>query len=206
MLELTKKQLDFLEKSVEGTYTQNSSGSIDVNGDVNCSRQNLKSIPVQFGSVSGCFYCHMNQLTSLEFCPSSVSGDFYCFNNQLTSLEFCPSTVSGNFSCHHNQLTSLEFCPSTVSRDFHCSYNQLTSLEFCPSAVSGDFYCYSNPVSEETLELLFQARSIQKLSWPTALASCYSKIPQKDLKLMKIPKDFKEKYRGNITASNLGLI
>ncbi len=185
MGQLTLKQLKFLADSVEGTWAQNPDSSISVKGVVDCSSQNLTSIPVQF---------------------STVSGNFYCFNNQLTSLKGCPNQVLGYFDCSDNLLTSLEFCPSTISGNLYCYKNRLVTLEFCPKQISGNLYCHNNPVSKETLKLLFQARTVQKLSWISALANYYDKIPQKDLDIMKIPKDFKEKYRGNIAASNLGLI
>lgn len=184
MNKLTKGQLEFIEKNIEGTWVQNVDSSVSIKGDFICAAQGLKSIPVQFKDVSGGFYCFDNKLTSLKWCPETV-GDFFCSNNKLTSLKYCPNIIKG---------------------DFDCGENQLVTLEYCPDIVPGTFRCENNPVSEETLNLLFQARTIQKLSWEQALASCYSKIPQKDLDIMKIPKDFKEKYRGNIAASNLGLI
>ncbi len=185
MNKLTAEQFNFLEDYVEGTWTQNIDFSVSVKGNINFFNRKLKLIPVQFKEVSGNFCCAHNQLTSLENSPFIVLGDFWCSDNKLISLKHCPREIQGNLDCYNNQLISLEYCPSTVSGDF--SFN-------------------NNPVSEKTLKLLFQARTAQKLSWPAALASCYSKIPQEDLKVLDLPKDFKEKYRGNIAASNLGLI
>ena len=149
-------------------YTINSDMSISVNGNVDLSYKNLKSIPINFKevggyfscdnnrltslrgcpeTVGGFFYCHNNQLTSLKGCPETVGGHFNCDNNQLTSLEYCPETVGGNFYCDNNQLTSLEYCPETVGGNFYCGYNQLTSLEYCPETVGGDFNCYRNQIT-----------------------------------------------------------
>ena len=125
-------------------YTINDDMSISVDGSVNLSYRNLKSIPIKFKEVGGYFYCHNNQLTSLEYCPETVGGHFSCSRNQLTSLEYCPETVGGFFSCDNNQLTSLKYCPETVGGDFYCNVNQLTSLEYCPETVGGDFSCHSN--------------------------------------------------------------
>ncbi len=127
-------------------YTINDDMSISVNGNVDLSDKNLKSIPIKFKEVTGYFYCGYNQLTSLEYCPETVGG-FSCSNNQLTSLKYCPETVGGNFYCGYNQLASLKYCPETVGGHFFCSYNQLTSLKYCPETVGGDFWCSYNQIT-----------------------------------------------------------
>jgi hypothetical protein len=78
---------DILNKVVEGTYTIQSDGTFDVNGNVNMSKMNLTKIPVKFGKITGYFDCSYNQLTTLEGAPQSVGRHFNCRYNQLTSLE-----------------------------------------------------------------------------------------------------------------------
>ena len=158
--------IELLKKCINGTYTINDDGSIDVDGDVNLSNRNLTKIPFNFGKVSGSFFCYNNQLTSLKGAPNAVGGyfdcsnnklttldgvpnniggGFYCNNNQLTSLEGVPNTVGGYFDCNNNQLTSLDGAPNNVGSGFDCSDNQLTSLKGAPNNVGGNFYCYNNP-------------------------------------------------------------
>ncbi len=90
--------------------------SISVDGSVDLSYKNLKSIPIKFKEVSGNFYCSNNQLTSLKGCPETVGGHFNCHYNQLTSLEYCPETVGGHFSCYDNQLTNFDGLPEFFER------------------------------------------------------------------------------------------
>ncbi len=158
--------LKLLKKCIRGTYTINDDGSIDVEGDVDLSREKLTKIPFSFGKVSGNFKCTDNQLTSLEGAPNTVGGNFscyfnqltslkgapntvgdnfYCTNNKLTSLEGAPNNVGGGFLCYNNQLTTLEGAPNTVGGSFYCYHNQLTSLDGAPNNVGGGFYCYNNP-------------------------------------------------------------
>ena len=94
--------LKLLKKCINGTYTINDDGSIDVNGSVNLSSKKLTKIPFNFSKVSGNFKCTDNQLTSLEGAPNNVGGSFYCSSNKLTSLEGAPNTVGGNFYCYNN--------------------------------------------------------------------------------------------------------
>jgi hypothetical protein len=128
-------------------WTLNSSGLVDVDGDVNLAYQGLSKLPLKFGRVTGNFWCYSNQLTSLEGCPTEIRGDFLCQYNLLTSLEGCPTQIGGDFSCHRNQLTTLEGCPTEIGGAFWCFYNQLTSLEGCPTEIGGSFLCYYNQLT-----------------------------------------------------------
>jgi len=58
--------LELLKKCINGKYTINDDGSIDVDGEVDLSRKKLTKIPFKFRNVSGGFYCNNNQLTSLK--------------------------------------------------------------------------------------------------------------------------------------------
>ena len=71
-------------------YTINSDMSISVNGYVDLTHKNLKSLPIKFKEVSGDFDCSYNQLTSLKYCPETVGGRFYCFVNQITNFDGLP--------------------------------------------------------------------------------------------------------------------
>ena len=52
--------------------------------------------------VNGNFNCSNNNLTSLEGAPKEVGGSCYCYENNLTTLEGAPKTVGGNFDCGNN--------------------------------------------------------------------------------------------------------
>ncbi len=105
---MTEQEIhDICKKYKIKNYIINSDGSIDVDGNVNLVKKNLKEIPLKFNRVSGYFNCSNNNLTTLEGCPKKVDGNFYCHKNELTSLEGCPKYVGGNFYFYHNQLTSL---------------------------------------------------------------------------------------------------
>jgi hypothetical protein len=128
-------------------WTLNSSGLVDVDGDVYISYKSLSKLPIKFGRVTGHFRCYSNNLTSLEGCPPEIREDFWCSKNQLTSLEGCPREIGGNFLCYNNKLTSLEGCPKEIGGSFWCHYNKLTTLEGCPKEIGGDFLCYYNQLT-----------------------------------------------------------
>jgi len=119
-----KKSKIPLTDCIDGTYTINDDGSIDVDGSVILINEKLTKIPFKF---------------------RNVSDDFYCYDNQLTSLDGAPNTVGGNFSCYDNQLTSLDGAPITVGGGFDCTCNNLISLKGAPNRVGGNFLCYNNP-------------------------------------------------------------
>ena len=108
-MQLTKEQIDFLDRVVSGgrnNWTLNSEGKVDVDGWVSIHNENLTEIPVKFGKVTEFFSCSINKLTTLKNCPDYVSGDFSCYDNHLTSLEFAPSEVGLTFWCDDNPLTN----------------------------------------------------------------------------------------------------
>ena len=131
-------------------YTINEDGSIDVDGNVNLKRNNLRELPLKFRNVVGNFYCEFNQLTSLDGAPKSVGDYFNCRDNKLTTLEGAPQRVGGEFDCSYNKLTSLVGCPQYIGGGFYCISNQLTSLVGCPQSVGGNFECSGNQLT--TLE------------------------------------------------------
>ncbi|MCK9476332.1 MAG: hypothetical protein M0R46_10450 [Candidatus Muirbacterium halophilum] len=142
---INRSEIDSIcEKYNITNYTINDDGSIDVNGDVNLKRNNLRELPLKFRKVTGNFYCNDNQLTNLKDSPQHVGGDFFCSNNKLISLDGVPQSIGGYFSCSYNQLISLEGAPKSIGGYFSCSGNNLTSLEGAPKRVSGLFLCYSN--------------------------------------------------------------
>jgi len=106
-----------------------------IDNSIDLSGIDLKKLP-DFSNcvVNGNFNCSNNQLTSLEGAPQKVVGYFDCSGNQLTSLKGAPYEVGGLFNCSGNQLTSLEGAPKEVGGLFNCSGNQLTSLDGRPKA------------------------------------------------------------------------
>ena len=206
---LTPEQVEWLDLCARGLWTLNpSTGLVDVTGNFFCHGQSLVNFKgVRFGEVEGAFYCRHNNLTSLEGAPHTVEGSFscednaltslegaphtvrrsfYCSANALTSLEGAPHTVEGDFSCRHNNLTSLEGAPHTVRRSFYCEDNNLTSLEGAPHTVEGGFSCNDNPVSRETLHILFSLMK-QGESYTEAVESKWNTIPLPDKALIYNP-------------------
>ena len=154
-----KLTMEILEKNIDGTYEIDSSGFVNVEGDVYLDHRNLDSFGnIKFGKVTGYFWCFDNNLTSLEGSPKEVSGNFYCYSNNLTSLEGSPKYVGGNFVCSHNKLTSLEGSPKEVGGDFYCYNNPLTNFDL-HCKVKGEIYSgqelnVKHPYSKEILREL----------------------------------------------------
>ena len=227
---LTQEQIDWLDECVNGSWKLNpQTGLINVDGDFWCREQRLTDFKgVKFGKVSGDFYCYRNELTGLEGAPQTVGGSFLCYRNELTTLVGAPKTVNGNFSCRDNELTSLEGAPKTVNGVFSCADNELTSLEGAPQAVSGDFicsdnvltslvgapqsvrgcfYCEDNPVSESTLDSIFELMKNGK-PYQQALEEYWPKMSNEDRALMYkemsnlSPEDIR-KYKALATYNNI---
>jgi hypothetical protein len=104
-----------------GLYFEN--GLWNSHDDVGLYNLYLTRLPLKFGTVNGDFDCSCNQLTSLEGAPNRVSGNFWCNTNKLPSLKGAPDIIGGYFNCRSNRLTDLEGAPELVNGDFYCEDN-----------------------------------------------------------------------------------
>ena len=134
------------EKYQIKNYTINDDGTIDVDGYVHLSFNDLTELPLTFNKVTGYFGCGYNKLTTLKGSPRWVGGFFTCQYNQLTSLEFGPDYVE-NFDCSNNYLTDLIGSPKQVVGNFYCAGNQnLTNPKGASEKIGKYFYCVNTPL------------------------------------------------------------
>lgn len=120
---------------------------VNVNHSVYLSNKGLYGcLPVKFGQINGDFNCSLNELTSLEGAPHTVLGTFDCSWNNLTSLEYSPKKVGRSFFCHNNSLETLKGAPTEVKRTFDCSFNTLKNLSGGPIRVESIFNITSNDI------------------------------------------------------------
>jgi len=90
-------------------YIINDDFTIDVtNGDVDISDCSLTELPLRFNRVEGNFNCSSNQLTTLDGCPQYVNGDFRCDSNELESLINGPKFVGGIYYIQNNLIQTLD--------------------------------------------------------------------------------------------------
>ena len=159
---------DICKKYNIENYTINPDGSIDVDGNVNITYENLLEIPINFNNVSGDFYCQYNSLTTLKGSPKYVGGSFFCNNNELTTLEHSPIFIKNiiNYSsnmltsmigcskhigsmilCDDNYLVNLDYIPKHINDDLDCSRNKITTFKNGPMCIDGRLYINNNPIS-----------------------------------------------------------
>ena len=120
-MELSKKQMEFLDKFTKGEWTfKEETGLVDIEGDFDCSRNRIERN--YYGGVKA-----VSDFEGVKF--GVVTGNFYCCHNTIKSLKGAPQEVGGNFNCSHNKLTSLEGAPQRVGGDFDCLRNKITSIK-----------------------------------------------------------------------------
>ncbi|MBR5298222.1 MAG: hypothetical protein IKU29_10215 [Parabacteroides sp.] len=143
---------------INGTYSINDDGIVDVDGDVILSDK-VTSIDIQFGTVSKSFSCaRCKYLKSLEGSPESCMVFSCSFCTELISLKGCPKQVKKTLNVNHchnitsldeigtaptyvldgcSNLSSLKGLPYNVTNLFcdHCT--SLTSLEGCSNRITG---------------------------------------------------------------------
>lgn len=186
--EIEQEKSDFLNRYAKGKWEVDpSTGLININGGLDCQHKNIKNFKgIRFGKVTY-FYCNNNQLTSLEGAPQEVKEDFDCSFNSITSLNGSPKKIGLHFNCSSNYIKSLIGAPEEVKGILNLRNNLINSLEgaFIDDEIItvGGTDFTNNPVSEETLEIIFN--KMQKgISYPIALAYSRKQIPPKDWDLL----------------------
>jgi hypothetical protein len=130
-IDANKATRDLLRKYFEipGKKSIRDDGRVDVVGDCTALvSEDLKKLPIRFGSISRNFNCQGLGLTSLDGSPDIVSGAFNCSQNNLTSLIGGPKEVENYYFCNNNKLTSLEGMATTIGGSVYCAGNPLISL------------------------------------------------------------------------------
>ena len=148
---LTKRQVNFLNKCTTGTWKENLDGTIDIKGSFDFANSKGKMVwfgkikGIKFGQVTEHFNCYERDLISLDCAPEYVGGWFNCSSNMLTTLDGSPKKYMGDlFDCSNNKLATLKGAPLEVPGDFLCYENNLINLEGAPDKVGGDFSCFGN--------------------------------------------------------------
>lgn len=88
-------------KGIEN-YTILPNLTVDVHQSVNLHGQCKHFIPIQFGTVEGDFDCSNNELLSLEGSPFNVLGKFFCGYNLLRNFEYLPIHIRSHLYCSGN--------------------------------------------------------------------------------------------------------
>ena len=87
-------------------YTINEDGSVDVNGDVDLSFENLDYLPIRFRKINGFFVVNDNNLTSVENFPTYVECYMDISHNKLTDLTELKTIIGEDLNINHNLLKS----------------------------------------------------------------------------------------------------
>ena len=159
-IEKTCQKLDIDEYSINNDFF------VDVYGDVNLSELGLVEIPLMFNRVDGDFDCSSNDLESLDGSPKHVGGSFYCSYNNLTTLENAPLYVGDSFECGYNELETLKGGPENEIEFYDCNSNKLKNLNGAPSKVD-TFFCSHNELKtfkgdlKEANKLIIQNNNIR---------------------------------------------
>lgn len=134
---LSQEQIEILDKLREKPsriqkWSQDSSGLVNVVGDLRAHFDAWTSLPVKFGKIHGTFdVSECENLISLEGCPYETIGDFDISNcYKLKSLKNSPKKIGGDFIAIDSGLTSLEHFPEHVEGDVYLNYcRNLTSIQ-----------------------------------------------------------------------------
>jgi len=132
---LTLKQIEFLYKAVDGTWTfGETTGRVDVNGNVYINKTYYKSSTNgRYGRWRG------NRYRTLHVPFNHVEGNFLVgwVQDCTKSFDNFPRTVSGNCECRHFTVEDWVNAPVLVEGDFDFSGSQIRSFKGFNTQVKG---------------------------------------------------------------------
>jgi hypothetical protein len=93
-----KETKNWLDEMKIKKYTINDDLTVDVDGSVFIVHffsdfNKIPFIPIQFNTINGNFDCSHNNLTSLKGCPFKIKKDFNCHNNDLKDINDLNSKI-----------------------------------------------------------------------------------------------------------------
>lgn len=150
VLNISSQKLTKLE--IKGNYLITYSGGVEQRRfhfsgvtSLDCSNNQLVSLPNSLPEGLKILHCSHNQLTSLPILPESLEK-LICHHNQLIRLpDYLPTGLKGIY-CVSNRLTNLPLLPEGLE-DLLCHGNQLTSLPDPLPKRLEMLFCYDNPLN-----------------------------------------------------------
>lgn len=140
-MSLDKEEINKLLKYYKvKRYTINEDLSVDVNGNVDLSDNELDCLPIVFNTVSGNFIANRNNLKSFDGFPKKLGGSLSVSNNNISSFKNAPEVINGNFSCMNNKIIDFKDFPSEIKGNVLLLNNLIENFEIINSKISGYIY------------------------------------------------------------------
>ena len=115
--------------------------------ELDCKRNQLKSLDVSKNTVLTKLKCDKNQLTSLDVSNNTALTELNCSENSLTSLDVSKNIALSELDCSVNQLTSLDVRGDTALKKLYCDYNKLTNLDLSENTALTELDCKKNQLT-----------------------------------------------------------
>lgn len=96
---------------------------------LDCSENNLISLPITSNANLTELYCNNNALTNLNVSALSNLKILWCDFNQLTSINVVNNTNLISLTCGNNQITSLDTSQNLSLNVLVCENNQIPSID-----------------------------------------------------------------------------
>ena len=133
------------------SYTINSDGSVDVNGDLDLAGCRYNKLPVKFNKVTGDIHITKSSLKTLEGLPKVIEGDFELYGVDLDNLANGPSLVKGSLNLEQAKIGSWTGSSiREVGGNLNLSSCKSSELKGMPDKVGGDFIVTSGTLATLT--------------------------------------------------------
>ncbi|WP_341215243.1 T9SS type B sorting domain-containing protein [uncultured Wocania sp.] len=137
----TRTNLDIASKNISDLTGIQDFTALSI---LNCSENNLISLPITSNSNLTELYCNNNVLTSLNVSALSNLKILWCDFNQLTSINVVNNTNLISLTCGDNQITSLDTSRNLSLNVLVCENNQISNIDVTQNKTLNTFIIRNN--------------------------------------------------------------
>ncbi len=194
-------------RNTDARWKTNEDGSYDIDGTADFQGMKFDELPFKLNHITGNLDMQNIGLKNFKNFPERVGGYLDVSNNKIKSLEGSPRIINGFFSITGNKLKNFIGCPEESTKGtIYFTDNLINSCEGFKMKWTREFHAHENVISNTTIHILTW-EMLEGISYVNAvIRNLKDPAILKDLEKMDLPENFTQKYRGNIAASNLGLI
>ncbi len=119
--------------------------------NLNCERNNLTSLDLQYNTNLQILNCGLNLITALDLQHNTVLENLNCARNSIPSLDLQYNTVLRSVNCERNSMTMLNISNNPALEALDCERNSIGAIDITNNSLLETLVIRLNPISELNL-------------------------------------------------------
>ncbi|EGT4695718.1 cell wall-binding repeat-containing protein, partial [Clostridioides difficile] len=118
---------------------------------LHCGENNLTDLVIENSKLDE-LNCRKNNLKSLDITKATNLTTLLCFENELTSLNLSKNQKLKILKCDYNNLNDLDISTNLELQDLNCSFNQLENINLDNNKELVKLICHNNKLQNLNLK------------------------------------------------------